>query len=198
MDQTFTDQQANDERLYVKFYMGARPNDEKTLEAGHPIFDEVPFVRIIVPGDRNTVIDTTVDNTHKTRFPRAWAQFQANAEQTCSGMPIREWPAITRSVAEELAHLNVHTVEQLAELADVFGARIMGFHDLRRKAVAFVALSKDTSHVQKLAAANQALQTQIDALTAQVAEQAKMFDAMTTGKRNDQQHSPANSPNRSK
>ena len=138
----FAPMEPGDERLFVQFYLGSRQNEEKTPADGRPIFDAVPFVKIIVPGDSNTMIDTTADATHKRRFAKMWWSFEQSLSQEMSGMPLRDWPAITRAQAEELNHLNVFTVEQLATLADVYGAKIMGINDLRRKAQAYLEQAK--------------------------------------------------------
>lgn len=166
-----------DEKLFVKFYMGSVRNDFKSEEQGHPVFDAVPFVRIIMPGDKNTVVDTPVRDQHKTRFPRVWEQFQRmeGDVESVSGMPIREWPAVTRGQAEELAYLNVFSVEQLADLTDVHGGKIMNFNDLQRKARAYVQASKDGAFVQKLTDVNAGLQSQIDSMKTQLEEYAQAF-----------------------
>jgi hypothetical protein len=171
-----------DEQLYVQFYMGSRKNEEKTDEAGHPVFDAVPFVKILVPGDKNTIVDTTVDATHKRRFALLWQQFQQNEAQTVQGMPIREWPAITRAQADELFYLNIVTVEMLANLADVYGSRIMGFNELKRKAETYLKAAKDSSFSEKLSSENATLKLQIVGLQQQIAKVNERFEALENGK----------------
>ena len=174
--------QDGDERLFVQFYMGSIENIAKSQEAGHPVFDERPFVKIIVPGDKNTIIDTLAEPSHKRRFARAWEQFQRNEEQIAEGWPLREWPAITRAQAEELRHLNIVTVEQLANLSDSHGSKIMGYHELKRKAQTALTVAKDQSAAQKLAAENETLKGQLAALQAQMKELSDRFDRQNAGK----------------
>jgi len=166
-----------DEKLFVQFYVGARKNDEKSEEAGHPVFDSVPFVKILVPGDKNTLIDTAVTDAHKRRFARLWDQFQNNQKQELSGMPIREWPAVTRGQAEELIYLNIMTVEQLAQLADVYGSKIMGFNDLKRKAIDYVEKAKDAAYTEKLSAELAKRDLDIAALRDQVKQLSDLISA---------------------
>lgn len=173
-----------DDKLYVKFYMNTVVNDTKSQEAGHPVFDDVPFVVIRAPGDKTTVIDTKVDGSHKARFPRQWQQFQANEEQTASGWAIRQWPAISRGQAEELAQLGIVTVEQLASMPDGNGSRIMGFNDLKRKAVTAMAMAKDTQAAQALATENAGLKTDVAALQQQVKELSEQMLRMNQGATN--------------
>ena len=93
-----------DARLAVTFYKRSVKQDRDSEEAGRPIFKEFDFVRICVPGDNLTEIDTYAQDSHKQRFPRQWAHYQnqvAGQEQII-GTPIEQWPLITRSQAEEL------------------------------------------------------------------------------------------------
>jgi hypothetical protein len=170
-----------DEKLFVQFYMGALRNEEKSEEEGRPIFDAVPFVKILVPGDKSTLIDTIADATHKRRFARMWQQFEQNQTQDLSGTPLRDWPAITRAQAEELNYLNVLTVEQVATLADVYGAKVMGFHDLKRKAEAFVAQAKDSAFAQKMAKQNAALKEELAAQKDEIKRLSDLFESLTAG-----------------
>jgi hypothetical protein len=167
-----------DERLFVKFYLGSVRNEEKSLAEGRPVFDAVPFVKIMVPGDKNTIIDTFVDANYKRRFARQWNNFQQSIAQDISGTPLRDWAAITRSQAEELNHMNIFTVEQLATLADVYGAKIMGFNDLRRKAQTYLDQAKDSAFAQKMATENQELKNQIAANQTEIKRLSDLFEQM--------------------
>ena len=55
----------SDSHLHVEFY----ENDRKPYEG-------VPFVRIMIPGDKTTEIDQPVREDHKERFPRQWLYYQ--------------------------------------------------------------------------------------------------------------------------
>ncbi len=72
-----------DSQLYVEFY-----NYEKDPYKGKP------FVRIIVPGDKTTVIDQPVRDDHKERFPRQWLHFQCTTRSSTRGAP-GSWPGVT-------------------------------------------------------------------------------------------------------
>jgi hypothetical protein len=167
----------SDERLFVKIYMGLKENAAKSEQEGHPVYDNVPFIRIIVPGDKNTVVDTPVTNAHKKRFPKVWERFEKaeGSADVPAGMPIREWPGVSRSQAEELSYHNIFTVEQLANVADTHAQKIVNFHELKRKAIVYVQTAKDGAANQKLAAENEKLQTQITALQEQMQAQAAAF-----------------------
>lgn len=191
---------AGDDSLFVKFYMGTVRDEEKSTEVGHPVFNDVPFIKIMVPGDKNTVIDTYADASYQRRFSRLWAQFKAQETQTSSGMPIREWPVVTRGQAEELAYRNIYTVEQLAVVADTHAQHIMNFHVLKAKAAAYVAMAKDAALVQKLTDSNSSLQAQIDAMKVQMDEYARAFAQMQAqqGQGDAEQHGAVSTASRRK
>jgi hypothetical protein len=157
-----TGMRPGDEKLYVVFYPRTVIDGVASKEHGRPIYHEVDFIRIHVPGDRFTTIDKKVTDVERGRFPMQWSRYSATKQNSMpDGMPLAEWPAITRSQAEELRHFNVHTVEQLSTLADQFGQRFAGFFDLRRKAQAYLAQAKDDAFAAKVAVENDELKARI-------------------------------------
>ena len=65
-----------DSRLAVTFYKRSMEQKDESIAAGRPIFKEFDFIRICVPGDNLTEIDTYANESHKARFPRQWAHYQ--------------------------------------------------------------------------------------------------------------------------
>lgn len=170
----------NDEGLYVEFEKVAIQNNFKSEKEGRPIFEEVDFVNIIFPGDKTKKIvrpvnleGNSVTPSDPARFPRQWAAFQAQEEQSVSGTPITEWPPITKSQAAELKAMNIHTVEALANLPDsainFFGAR-----NLREKADLWLKSAKDGSVVTAMQADNENLKSDIEMLKQQIKELSKV------------------------
>jgi hypothetical protein len=149
-----SDVQGADARLAVQFYKKSVKQNEASDEAGRPIFKEFDFVRIMVPGDNLTEIDTYAQESHKQRFPRQWAHYQnqVGSHQDIVGTPLEQWPQITRSQAEELKGLKFHTVESIADCSDQQLQRIgmvagMSPHNFRLKAKAFLNLANDSAEV---------------------------------------------------
>jgi hypothetical protein len=144
---------------------------KKTQEAGYDIYKDVEFVKIAVPGDRNSLYFQPAEKSHKARFPKAYAAFKERASQPNEGMPIEQWAAINRSLAINLKTLHIHTVEALAAVHDGHVDRIgSNGRQLREKAIAWLADAKEGAATQKLATEKQALQDQIQALQAQMLE----------------------------
>ena len=159
-----SDIQGADSRLAVQFYKRSMKQDMASEEAGRPIFKEFDFVRIMIPGDNLTEIDTYAQESHKQRFPRQWAHYQnqVSNHQDIIGTPLDQWPQVTRSQAEELRGLKFHTVESIADCSDQQLQRIgmvagMSPHNFRLKAKAFLNLATDSAEVAQREAELQAL-----------------------------------------
>ena len=182
-----SDTQGADARLAVQFYKKSLKQDIASDEAGRPIFKEFDFVRIMIPGDNLTEIDTYAQESHKQRFPRQWAHYQnqvANHEDIV-GTPLEQWPQITRSQAEELRGLKFHTVESIADCSDQQLQRIgmvagMSPHNFRLKAKAFLNLANNSAEVAQREAEMQALRAENDKIKAETdAKLAAMQEQMS-------------------
>jgi hypothetical protein len=176
-----------DSRLAVQFYKKSVKQDIASDEAGRPIFKEFDFVRIMIPGDNLTEIDTYAQESHKQRFPRQWAHYQNQVanHQDIVGTPLDQWPQVTRSQADELRGLKFHTVESIADCSDQQLQRIgmvagMSPHNFRLKAKAFLNLANDSAEVAQREAELQALRAENDKIKAETdAKLAAMQEQMS-------------------
>ncbi len=133
------------------FRWEARQNQRRTTEEGRPIFDQVPFVQILIPGDKNATVDRKVTEADKTRWPRQWEKFQQNSESPPEGTPLDQWPALSVSQIAELRALNILTIEALANLSDIGLQRIgPGARNFQRRAKAFLRTAKDDGYVYEM------------------------------------------------
>jgi ElaB/YqjD/DUF883 family membrane-anchored ribosome-binding protein len=181
-----SDIQGADARLAVQFYKKSVKQEDASIEAGRPIFKEFDFVRIMIPGDNLTEIDTYAQESHKQRFPRQWMHYQNQVanHQDIVGTPLEQWPQITRSQAEELRGLKFHTVESIADCSDQQLQRIgmvagMSPHNFRQKAKAFLNLANDSAEVAQREAELQALRAENDKIKAETdAKLSKMQEQM--------------------
>jgi hypothetical protein len=174
-----------DDRLGVLFYMKTVEDKERTMSEGRRCFKEREFVKIMVPGDRHNIIDRPVQKTgilptdDRLRFAKQWDAFQKGIEQKQhEGTPVALWPQIPAALAEELKFINIYTVEQLANLADVYVAKIPGGQQWKQKAQKFVQALKDSEAVNKLEAQLAERDTKISALEEAVKDQAAKIDAL--------------------
>ena len=181
-----SDDQNADSRLAVTFYKRSMKQERESEEAGRPIFKEFDFIRMCVPGDNLTEIDTYAQESHKARFPRQWAHYQnqvAGHEQLI-GTPIEEWTLISRSQAEELKGIKFRTVEDVAHCSDQQLQRIgmiagMSPHSFREKAKQFLNLASESAEVSQKEAEMQALREENAKIKAETdAKLSKMQEQM--------------------
>lgn len=151
----FTGAHNPDSRLAVQFYSKPVQNEWETAKQNRAIFQDVDYVRIIVPGDSTSIIDVPVREDHKARFPMHWAHYQNKHGGDASeiGTPLSQWPLITASQGEELRALKFKTVESIAHASDQNIQRIgmlagMGAYAFRERAQRFLKVALDDSTVQ--------------------------------------------------
>jgi hypothetical protein len=181
-----SDIQGADARLAVTFYKRSVKQEDESLASGRPIFKEFDFVRICVPGDNLTEIDTYANESHKNRFPRQWAHYQNQiaGHEEIIGTPIEQWTLISRSQADELKGIKFYTVESVANCSDQQLQRIgmiagMSPHNFREKAKAFLNLASDSAEVAQREAELQALRAENDKIKAETdAKLSKMQEQM--------------------
>ena len=129
-----------DENLLVRFFKHPRENEEKSEEAGHPIFEELLYTEIMTPGDKDNIICRPMREHDKSRFPRHWEAYQkrVSGDEAIEGTLLEEWPQITRSAVEELKFYHIRTVEQLASMSDANAQNLRGAATLKQKAVKYL------------------------------------------------------------
>jgi len=167
-----------DSRLSVKFYNKAVQNNFRTEKEGRPIFEDVTFVRITLPGDTNNIIDTFARDEHKSRFPLQWAHYKNTHgdDQQMIGTPLSSWPLLTTAQAEELKALKFYTVEQIAGASDLQLQKLgmlagMSPYAFRDRAAKYLSIAK-----------NEADATQADSRVKQLEEENAKLKAETEAK----------------
>lgn len=182
---------------YVRFEK--RPVEDKaaSLAAGRYVAKDVDYALISPPYSKDVVVQK-VDAWLKQldqdvameRLPAKWrdayregyAKWQAGQEMPLHGTPIRGWPVISPAQQENLIRMNILTVEDMAHINDEGARRLgMGWLELKNKALAWLQQAEDkgplTMEVAELKKVNanqaaqiEAMQQQISALTARIAE----------------------------
>ncbi len=136
------------------------------MEKGQPVYKDVDYIAIMTAGNKTTVkrrvktVSDAAGPSDMERFPQQWAAYKANKEQIPNGIPLSEWPAITKAHVLNLRHFKIFTVEQVAEIPDQ-GLDIIGLggRALRDSAKAYLSRSVDVSEITRLVARIQALET---------------------------------------
>lgn len=141
-----------DENLYVMFYKGHVEDREASLEAGRPIFKDAEFVKIIVPGDKNNIVDRVARDNDKRRFPKQYQAFKNDEQEYISGTPLENWNYLSSAQVAELKHFGVRTVEQLANVNDSTGQNFSGFNKLKERANEYIEASASDAPLVQLQA----------------------------------------------
>jgi len=133
--------------LYVKFYMNSVLDDAASTQHGRAVYKDVEFVQIMVPGDKNSLIDRPIrlgfdEKSDNQKFAREYALFKENKDQKVDGTPLKEGPPLSKGQIQELAYFNVTTLEQLANLSDTILQKFMGANRLRELARRYLEQAK--------------------------------------------------------
>jgi hypothetical protein len=176
----FRGQGAGDDKLFAVFYMGVLPNEARSIEEGRPIFDDVECVRVVVPGDKNHAVDRPVTVSDKQRFARQYAMFKQGVkeEDQITGTRLTDWPMVGRAQSEELRHLGLRTVEQIAECRDDIVAKVPGLGQLKQAASIWLSKAKGTAEAAKAAKVIEDQNNRIATLEQVVRDQAERMEAL--------------------
>ena len=170
-----------DENLLVKFFTKQRQDQAASKAEGRPIFKDVEYIDIKVPGNRSGGACRPATFKDKQRFPRHYAAYEQRKEMPVEGTPLAEWPIMSRSQVEELSYHNVKTVEQLVAMSDTLASQFMGMNTLKSKAKAWLEDSEETARIneiESLKAASAEKDEKILTLESQVLGLMERFDKL--------------------
>lgn len=160
--------------LFVSFYTEAVEMKAESEKQGRPVYRDVPFIKVVVPGDVNNIIERKASKEDEQKFPKAWARYKAQEADVMEGTPLEQWPQMSRSLVKEAKFFEIHTVEQLAGLSDINVSKMgMGYLELRNKAKAYLVAAAGTAGETAQAAENQRLKDMIADLQKQMSELSK-------------------------
>ena len=158
-----------DSHLHVEFYV----YDKEP-------YKEQPFVRIIVPGDKTSIVDQPVREDHKQRFARQWLHFQMqNNNAEVIGVPLAQWVKddpenFNDMQMAELQIFKFQTVEQVATASDGQLQRIgMGAVGLREHARRYLSVKNQSSsqtEIEQMKKEHAEMKEQMAALLAQLSD----------------------------
>lgn len=175
-----------DNRLFVQFYRKPKLNPGLSEKEGRAIYKEVDYIRIMVPGDKLSIIERPVDEIDERRFADKYAKWKAGAGNVIEGTPLSSLPKMTPAKVEEYKFFNIHTVEQLAEANDNVGQKFFGFQEDKRSAKAFIELAKGNAPIEKMNAELKERDAKIEELQAQIEAITKMMGAKGKSKQSEE------------
>lgn len=167
-----------DATLGVRFGLHPVINTEKSTAEGRPIFDQLPYVMIHIPGDRLSVVHRPVRPEDKHRWPTQWRAFEAGQVDAVSGTPLDKCPALTPAEVAELRYFNVQTCEELVQMSDGNALRFQGVRAMQKKVADFLDAAKGAAHAAQLRAKLEAEESEKAALHAALADQGKKIEQL--------------------
>jgi hypothetical protein len=105
------------------------------------VYTEREFIRIIKPGDRDSILEVPLDSDpdYKKRFAARYLQWRDGVQGAGAvGTPLREVPFLNSAQREEFAFFAVNTAEQLVNMNDGVAQHFMGIRELQRKVRAWL------------------------------------------------------------
>ncbi len=129
-----------DDKLHVRFFTLARIDVVASQKENRPIYKDVPYIEMMMPGDKNNIVVEPVWDQHKQRFPQQWDQFKRGEEQQAVGTPLKVAPFLTPAHIAELNLMKIVTIEQLANLGDN-ALNFMGAQEFKQAAKRYLALT---------------------------------------------------------
>jgi uncharacterized coiled-coil protein SlyX len=177
---------AGDERLFVQFFRKPQLQSGLSQQEGRAIYKEVDYIRIMVPGDKLSIVERPVDSIDERRFADRYAKWKAGAGSAVEGTPLSSLPKMTPSKVEEYKFFNILTVEQLAEAADSVGQKFFSFQEDKRAAKAFIELAKGNAPIEKMNLELKERDAKIEEMQAQIEALTKMMNSKGKSKQSEE------------
>ena len=173
------------QRAFVTFYLATELNNFRSEQEGHPVYDDVEYVRIITPGDTRSEVIRAATPQHKREYAAQYAAFKEGITLAPEGSPLEHWPPLTPAQIANFKAVGIHTVEQLAEVSDGNLANLgQGGRTIRERAKAWLEQAGGGAPLDKLIAENEKLKAEaevtantIGAMQAQLAKLEKLMAA---------------------
>lgn len=168
---------SQDANLRIRFHLHPVKDEKKSIQEGRPIFEDQEYVEIAIPGDKDNVSDTPLNEFTRRRFAQQYAAWKASGgNNAVIGTPLDAWPGVSRAQVEELKYFNVRTVEELASLSDTNCQKFAGIVSIRQRARDFVAAAKGEAPLVAMRAELADRDNKISTLEQALREQGKRID----------------------
>ena len=170
-------------KLIVRFYYDGLQNSEKTEAAGRPIFDEVEFIEIRIPGEKNEIRARPVRYRDRLEFAAAYAAFKNGQAAPASGTPLDKLPFLTKAQVLEFQAVGLKTAENLRDMSDANAQRFMGINTVRKRVADFLAAADGNAPLEQMRSELEKRDAEIEVLRQQVAGIAGRVDAVPPKRR---------------
>lgn len=177
----------------LRFFERAVQNNFQSEKRGHPVFDNCLMVEVIVPGSTESMPEFVIERTDSTteevtRYPHydkykdLVESYKSNSGHgAIAGTPLSEWPQINAGQVQTYRAMNIHTVEQLAEVSDgTLGNMGMGARQLRDKAKSWLNTRAFGVPTAQMQSENESLKAENARLQSENADLRSKLSAATT------------------
>ena len=152
--------------FYVEFELRPEEDREETISQGMPVFKDVEFAMITMPGG-GLVVDKPIneallhewkngDNRRKPPSPFAYRAYEAwkeGREAPVNGTDLKNWPGVTPAQLKTCQNATVRTIEDLAAAnADTIRKLGMGGVAMMEKAKAYLASANQNKTSEEVSA----------------------------------------------
>lgn len=115
-------------------------NNFKSKEADELIYDFRPYLEIISPGQKHSIIIREIEEKDKSKYKEHWNAYQNKEQLRQNGTALRNWSGVEPEMVAELEYQSIFTVEDLANVSDANLGNIgMGATKMRNAAKLFVS-----------------------------------------------------------
>lgn len=174
-------------KLIVHFYMRAMKSEAQTLAAGRPMYEDKLFVRIIIPGDKDNIVDRETWEADFHRFPKQYEAFKRGQTEEVTGTPLSVLaqmtpPLIAMAQVKELEYFHVRTAEQLLGMSDSLSQKIVGINELKKRIGGFIEHSKSVAPLAQAKAELEKRDAQVAALERMLKNQGDKIEQLMAQK----------------
>ena len=175
-----------DDRLFVQFFRKPQLQPGLSEQEGRAIYKEIDYIRIMVPGDKLSIVERPINSIDAKRFASRYEKWKAGAGNVIEGTPLSSLPKMTPAKVEEYKFFNIHTVEQLAVAPDAVGQKFFGFQEDKRSANAFIELAKGNAPIEKMNLELKERDAKIEEMQAQIEALTKMMNSKGKSKQTEE------------
>lgn len=162
-----------------RFYIRPVLNNFDSEKEGRPIYVDIEWIDIRVPGDPRSVYSNKVSDADRKRFSRHYQAFKDGLEEPVVGTSLRQWPMMTPAKVEEYHSRGFKTVEHVANMKD--SDMIRGDREWQVKAQAFLNVAAGSADVQRLETDLLRKDQEIEALKEEIARLSAAYDLRARG-----------------
>jgi len=130
---------ANDGNI-VTIFTKKVMNNFKSKEADELIYDFLPYLEIVSPGQKHSIVVRKIEEEDKTKYREHWNAYENKEQMRQNGTALRDWSGVEPEMVAELEYMSIFTVEDLAGVSDGNLSNIgMGATKMRDAAKLFVS-----------------------------------------------------------